>query len=57
MGAGRLPFWVILINKSAFQKKNLPLKVLFYRGRAENRTFRPPETNKQKKRILNFKWL
>ena len=21
MGAGRLPFWVILINKSAFQKK------------------------------------
>ena len=34
---------------------DLPLKVLFYRGRAENRTFRPPETNKQKKTNFKFK--
>jgi hypothetical protein len=30
---------------------DLPLMVLVYRGKAENRTFGPPETNKQKKPI------
>ncbi len=62
MGAGRLPFWVILINKSAFSKKKkqparedryretgcgLPRQVLLYDGLAHDHVAHAEEERQQ----------